>query len=425
MDPLGILKDPYGSANHSLGNEGLDNKSILMSVYMPYSRRIISPDVLQRNRLAPYENAYNRGGGGVTSVTTKSQAVYNSRYDEPAEFRDSFYRPNEFTSKFASWAEPFYKSWSSSSWDKESPSYSGNRGSSSFSWDREPQLNRGGGGSWDREPQLNRGGGDNRGSSWDNRGSTWDKELVEVPLQKPSGGARDNFNSDKYPEVAVVHSGVIDVRGDRQQNSSPHPTPPPRFTIIDVDPKPYHQQQNNIVQPQQMPPSMRYDERSKPMRYESPMQPTRYEPPMPYDAPQKPMRYEAYTPMQPPTRYEQQYRPQQQQQPPQSSWTSTSSSSSSSTRDGQQNQNKKPTNGYVVHNINLPIHNYYVFFFLQLVLGNVNRVKISVSNKRYQFVLILLIWNLSLFTCLKTNTQITHVMTVLKISVDIVSMLLH
>lgn len=345
------------------------------------SRRIIPPDALQRNRLAPYENAYNRGGGGVTSVTTKSQAVYNSRYDEPAEFRDSFYRPNEFTSKFASWAEPFYKSWSSSSWDKEPPSYSGNRGSPPFSWDREPQLNRGGGGSWD-----------NRGSSWDNRGSTWDKELVEVPLQKPNGGGRDNFNSDKYPEVAVVQSGVIDVRGDRQQNSSPLPTPPPRFTIIDVDPKPYHQQQNNIVQPQQqMPPSMRYDERNKPMRYESPMQPSRYEspmqppryePPMPYDAPQKqkPMRYEAYTPMQPPTRYEQQYRPQQQ--PPQSSWTSTSTSSSSSTRDGQQNQNKKPNNGYVVL-MNLHIYNNWVFGNLFNCFEEDSRVKTSFSKQCY------------------------------------------
>ncbi|CAI6361225.1 unnamed protein product [Macrosiphum euphorbiae] len=144
------------------------------------------------------------------------------------EFRDSYYRPNELTSKFASWAEPFYKSWSS--WDKDRASFNNNNiGSPSFSWDREP-LTRGSG-SWDREP-LNRGGGswdreplggdggsswDNRGSSWDNRGSSWDKDLVEVPLQKPyrggsgSGGGGNNnlYNNDNYPEVAV--------RGDRQQ----------------------------------------------------------------------------------------------------------------------------------------------------------------------------------------------------------------
>jgi len=317
------------------------------------------PDTSQRNRLTSYENAYNRGDGGsgaVTSVTSKSTAVYDSRYDQPAEFRDSYYRPNELTSKFASWAEPFYKSWSSSSWDKDRSSFSGNNRGSSFPWDREPltrgggswdrePLTRGGGswdrepltrggGSWDREP-LNRDGGvpwDNRGSSWENRGSSWDKDLVEVPLQKPSrggGGGNNNlYNNDKYPEVAVVHSGVIDVRGDTQQNRSP----PPRFTIIDVDPKPYHDQQQ-----QQQPPSMvRYDERGNPMAHE------RYEPPP------KPMRYESYKPMRPhdtrlfelqqpmspPTsmRYEQQYRSPQQQQPP-------------SIRYGQ--QNKQPPNGYV------------------------------------------------------------------------------
>ncbi|XP_022172777.1 uncharacterized protein LOC111035455 [Myzus persicae] len=334
------------------------------------SSRKSPADGLQRSRLTSYENAYNRGGGGgqggggvsvggngVTSVTTKSTALYNSRYDEPAEFRDSYYRPNELTSKFASWAEPFYKSWSSSSWDKDRASFSNNnRGSPSFSWDREP-LNRGGG-SWDREP-LNRGGGswdreplggdggnswDNRGSSWDNRGSSWDKDLVEVPLQKPyrsggGGGGRDNnlYNNDKYPEVAVVHSGVIDVRGDRQQNGSPPLAPPPRFTIIDVDPKPYHDQQ---------PITMRYDERSKPMVQQN----------MRYEPPQKPMRYEEYMPMHtrieqqqpmPPSsmRYEQQYRsPQQQHQ-------------QSSTRYGQQQQtqNKPPSNGYyesIKNNIN-------------------------------------------------------------------------
>ncbi|CAI6364078.1 unnamed protein product [Macrosiphum euphorbiae] len=338
------------------------------------SNRKLPPDSLQRSRLTSYENAYNRGGGvqggggvgiggggtGVTSVTSKSTAVYNSRYDEPAEFRDSYYRPNELTSKFASWAEPFYKSWSSSSWDKDRASFNNNnnRGSPSFSWDREP-LTRGSG-SWDREP-LNRGGGswdreplggdggsswDNRGSSWDNRGSSWDKDLVEVPLQKPyrggsgSGGGGNNnlYNNDKYPEVAVVHSGVIDVRGDRQQNGSPPLAPPPRFTIIDVDPKPYHDQQ---------PPTMRYDERSKPMVQQQHM---RYEPP------QKPMRYEAYMPMNtrieqqqpmpPSMRFEQQYRSPQQQQP-------------SSTRYGQQQQqqtqNKPPSNGYyesIKNNIN-------------------------------------------------------------------------
>lgn len=312
-----------------------------------FIRRKSPLDSLQRSRLTSYENAYNRGGvpggggNGVTSsVTSKSTALYNSRYDEPAEFRDSYYRPNELTSKFASWAEPFYKSWTSSSWDKDRKSFSNNnRGSPSFSWDREP-LNRGGG-SWDREPLGGDGGSswDNRGSSWDNRGASWDKDLVEVPLQKPyrsgggSGGGGNNnlYNNDKYPEVAVVHSGVIDVRGDRQQNGSPPPMPPPRFTIIDVDPKPYHDQQS---------PMMRYDERSKPMVQQQNM---RYEPP------QKPMRYEAYMPMntrveqqqpmQRPSsmRYEQQYRSPQQQPP-------------SSTRYGQQQQtqNKPPSNGYAL-----------------------------------------------------------------------------
>uniref|UniRef100_A0A2S2Q051 Uncharacterized protein n=1 Tax=Sipha flava TaxID=143950 RepID=A0A2S2Q051_9HEMI len=291
------------------------------------------PDSLQRNRLASYENVYNHGGGngGVTSVTSKSTAVYNSRYDEPAEFRDAYYRPNEFTSKFASWAEPFYKSWTSSSWDKDSPAYKNNRGPSpSFSsWDRElmgrgasPWENRGS--SWDN----------NRGSSWDNRGSSWDKELVEVPLQKPNGdsGSRngENFNNnDKYPEVAVIHSDVIDVRGDRgrQQNSSPPPSssqamPPSRFTIIDVDPKPYHHQ--NQQPQQQIPASMRYEPPQKPMQYETytPMQAhTRYEPRQPQ--PPSPMRYE------------QQYRP-----PP----------SSSSTRYGSQNENKLPSNGFNIFN---------------------------------------------------------------------------
>lgn len=335
-------------------------------------------DSLQRSRLTSYENAYNRGGGlqggggvgvggggsGVMSVTSKSTAVYNSKYDEPAEFRDSYYRPNELTSKFASWAEPFYKSWSSSSWDKDRASFSNNnRGSPSFSsWDREPQIR--GSGSWDREP-LNRGGGswdreplggdggsswDNRGSSWDNRGSSWDKDLVEVPLQKPyrsgggSGGGGNNnlYNNDKYPEVAVVHSEVIDVRGDRQQNGSPPPAPPPRFTIIDVDPKPYHDRQ---------PPMMRYDERSKPMvqqqhmRYDERSNPMVQQQHMRYEPPQKPLRYEAYMPMNtrieqqqpmppPSMRYEQQYRSPQQQQP-------------LSTRYGQQQQtqNKPPSNG--------------------------------------------------------------------------------
>ncbi|XP_026804620.1 uncharacterized protein DDB_G0283357-like isoform X2 [Rhopalosiphum maidis] len=345
------------------------------------SSRKAPPDSLQRNRLTSYENTYNRGGvgggggNGVTSVTSKTTALYNSRYDEPAEFRESYYRPNELTSKYASWAEPFYKSWTSSPWDKDRTSFSNNnRGSPTFSWDREPltrgggswdrePLNRGSGGSWDREPLGGDGGSpwdnrgsswDNRGSSWDNRGATWDKDLVEVPLQKPNrggvdggggGGSNNLFNNNKYPEVAVVHSGVIDVRGDGQQNRSPHPAPPPRFTIIDVDPKPYREQQ---------PPTMRYDERSKPM-----VQPNvRYEPQ------QKPMRYEAYMPMQPHTRfeqqqpmspppsmrYEQQYRsPQQQQQSP------------PTTRYGQQqqqqhqSQNNQPSNGYyesIKNNIN-------------------------------------------------------------------------
>lgn len=322
---------------------------------MCFIRRKSPPDSLQRSRLTSYENAYNRGGGvqggsGV-GVGVGGNGVYSSRYDEPAEFRDSYYRPNELTSKFASWAEPFYKSWSSSSWDKDRASFSNiNRGAPSFSWDREP-LTRGSG-SWDREP-LNRGSGswdreplggdggsswDNRGSSWDNRGSSWDKDLVEVPLQKPyrgggsggvgrgGGGGNNNlYNSDKYPEVAVVHSGVIDVRGDRQQNGSPPIVPPPRFTIIDVDPKPYHDQQ---------PPAMAYDERSKQhMRYEPPQKPMRYETYMPMHT-----RIEQQQPMAPPPsmRYEQQYRSPQQQQP-------------SSTRYGQQQQTQKPpSNGYVI-----------------------------------------------------------------------------
>jgi hypothetical protein len=67
---------------------------------------------------------------------------------------------------------------------------------------------------------------------------------------------------------------------------------------------------------------------------------------MRYEPPQKPMQYETYTPMQAhtryeprqpqppsPMRYEQQYRP-----PP----------SSSSTRYGSQNENKLPSNGYVL-----------------------------------------------------------------------------
>ncbi|XP_027851180.2 uncharacterized protein LOC114130401 [Aphis gossypii] len=319
------------------------------------SGRKALPDSLQRNRLTSYENAYNRGGNGgngITSVTTKSTGLYNSRYDEPAEFRESYYRPNELTTKYASWAEPFYKSWTSSSWDKDRSSFdNNNRISPSFSWDREPLTRSGGpwdrepinrgGGSWDREPLGVDGGGgsswENRGSSWDNRGSSWDKDLVEVPLQKPyRGGGNELFNNNKYnPEVAVVHSGVIDVRGDRKPNESPHPAPPPRFTIIDVDPKPYNEQQ---------PPTMRYDERVK-----SPMQQN-----MRYDPPQKPMRYETYMPMQqqpPPSmmRYEQQYRSpqQQQQQPP----------PPSSTRYGQQQkpQNNQPSNGYyesIKNNIN-------------------------------------------------------------------------
>lgn len=283
-----------------------------------YVYRNAPPDSLQRNRLASYENIYNRGGGngGVTSVTSKSTAVYNSRYDEPAEFRDAYYRPNEFTSKFASWTEPFYKSWTSSSWDKDSSSYKNNKGSSpSFS-------------SRDREP-MGRGVSpwENRGSSWDNRGSLWDKELVEVPLQKPNSGSRDSNNlnnNEKYAEVAVVHSGVIDVRGDRgrQQNGSPSSSqamPPSRFTIIDVDPKPYHHQ--NQQPQQQIPASKQYEPPQKPMQYEtySPMQAhARYEPRQPQ--PLSPMRYE------------QQYRP-------------PSLPSSSSTHYGSQNENIPSSDG--------------------------------------------------------------------------------
>lgn len=324
-----------------------------------------------------YENGYNHGGGnsggrnsgggnsgggnngvsggggtvGVTSVTSKSAAVYNSRYDEPAEFRgDSFYRPNEFTSKFPSWAEPFYKSWTSSSWDKESPSYSNSRGSASLSWDREPLRSTGGGRLWDREPLGKGGSWENRGSSWDSRDSPWDKDLVEVPLQQKH--TDDNhFNSEKYPEVAVIHSGVIDIRGDRRQQNggsplSPAGAPPPRFTIIDVDPKPYQQPQ----QLPQQPASMRYD---NPMMVQQHM--------IRYESPQKPMRYESYTPMQPPTFYEQQQPPssmryeQQQQQQQYQKPPSSSPSSSSTTRHGQQqNQNKQSPDGYV--------HNFYDFY---------------------------------------------------------------
>lgn len=314
---------------------------------------------MQRNRLVSYENVYNRGdgsngnsgGNGIqTSVTSKSTALYNSKYDEPAEFRDSFYRPNnEFSSKFTSWSEPFYKSWPTPAWDKEPI----NRGIGGGSWDKEP-FNRGiGGSSWDKEP-LNKGivgsswdrepfnrvvggGGlwDSRGSSsWDGRSSPWDKEFVEVPLQKPNGGSSNNFNNN---EVTVVQSGVIDVRGgNRQPNGSP-PPPPPRFTIIDVDPKPYHQHQEQQQQQQVSSSAMRYDERSKPAMMQHNMQ---------HETPERPIRYETYTPMEPPTRYEQQPLPvpplpspmryEQQYRPP-----------SPSARYGQQqNQNKLPSNGY-------------------------------------------------------------------------------
>lgn len=215
----------------------------------------------------------------ITSSKLSSAALYDSRYNEPAEFRgDQFYRPpTEFASKFTSWTDPsYYKGWT--------PSYSNidgnlhNRivGPSSFS-------------SWDREPNNNRLGG----GSWENRGSSWDKELVEVPLKRPSGGGGEFDNDDKYrPEVAVVQSGVIDVRGDRLPNGSP---PPPRFTIVDYDPKPYHHQR---------PLSMWHDEDDRGHVQQ------RYEPP------QKPVRYEAYTPVEPPVRYEQQYR---QPPPPPSS----------------------------------------------------------------------------------------------------------
>lgn len=284
--------------------------------------------------MTPYDNNYNRGNGVTSSVTSTSSAVYNSRYDEPAEFRDSFYRPNEFASKFSSWSEPFYKGFS---WDKGGPS---------SSWDREP-LSRGSGGAWTRDLP-------NRGSAWNARepfngprGTPWEKDLVEVPLQKPNG-RNSNINNDsekfpenKYPEVAVVQSGVIDVRGDRSQNGPPPPSPPPpRFTIIDVDPKPYQQ-----------PSSMRgYDDRmsmmQKPMRYEqqppAAMEHTRYEQ---HNYPMAP----AYRPMMQPARYEQQqpspvHYEQQQRMPPSSSW------SSSSTRYGHHNhqntqQQPPPSNG--------------------------------------------------------------------------------
>lgn len=277
----------------------------------------------------------------MTSVTSKSSAVYNSRYDEPAEFREPYFRPNEFTtSKFASWAEPFYKSWTSSSWDKDSPTYNGNSrfGTSSFSWDREPPLlsrwdNRGS--SWE----------DNKSPLWENRGSSWDKELVEVPLRKPNrGGAGNSPNGRENnfePEVAVIQSGVIDVRGDRPQDGTPQS--PPRFAIIDVDPKPFQQ-------PQMLPPMMRHDERVKQMMMQQPHSMERYDPPQQ----QKPMRYETYMPIQPiqpPNRFAD----QQRQPPPPSSmrfeqqYRPPPSSSSSSTRDGQ----NQPPKGYVHYSNNI------------------------------------------------------------------------
>ncbi|VVC45048.1 Hypothetical protein CINCED_3A021847 [Cinara cedri] len=287
-----------------------------------------SPDNLQRNRVAPHENVYNGGGasngGAVTSVTTKTTAVYNSRYDEPAEFRDSFFRPNEFSSKFASWSEPFYKSWSSSPWEKET-TFGNSKGPSSFSWDREPL---GEGGAWD----------DAKRPSWENRGSSWEKELVEVPLKKPNnvmGNGGSNFNNDRYPEVAVVQSEVIDVSGNGQQNKSP-PPPLPSYEIIDVDPKPYHQQQ-----PQQSKPTQN-------TRYDPPPSRTRYTPMQP------PVRFEQHQPPRSSMRYEQQQQPpsskryDQQRRPP--------PPSSSSTQYGQQNQiNYSPSNGYyenIKNNIN-------------------------------------------------------------------------
>ncbi|XP_050429766.1 uncharacterized protein LOC126838972 isoform X2 [Adelges cooleyi] len=200
----------------------------------------------QRTRLLPYENSYNNRG--QTTVTTSS---YNSRYDEPAEFRDSFFRPNEFSSKFTTWPESLKRI---SSWDKE-PFY------------RVP--------TWDKEPF-------NQNTAWDketlNRGSGWERDLVEIPLQKPY-----NSDNNKYPDVAVVQSDVIDVRGNRQNTPSER-SPSPRFTIIDVDPRPYYQQppplqheknplQSMQYEPQQ-PPSMRYNPQQPPSsRYGQPPQP--------------------------------------------------------------------------------------------------------------------------------------------------------
>lgn len=265
-----------------------------MSIYTRIHFRRNSPDGLQRNRLALNENTYNRSGGAITSVTSKTTAVYKRRHDDPAEFRDSLYRPNEFTSKFASWVEPFYKSWSSSPWDKETTSFSNSKGPPSFTWDKEP-LNEGG--SWNVE-----------NPSWENKGSSWDKKLVEVPLKKPN----NNFNSDRYhPEVAVVHSDVIDVRGDLQQNGSPSPPSLPSYEIIDADMNAYRQRQ-----PQQ-------SKATQNMHHDPPQSRTRY------------------TPLQPPVLFE-------QQQPPRSSMLHEQQQPPSSVRYEQQNHNDFPSNGYVM-----------------------------------------------------------------------------
>lgn len=246
---------------------------------------------MQPGRLAPYENAYDRGGA-VTSVTSKSTAVYSGRYDEPAEFRDSFYRPNELTtgagtSRFAPWAEPFYKSWTSSAWDKDR---------SSFPWDdRRPSR-------WDDRGAL---------ASWENRGSSWDKDLVEVPLQRKPPAGPSNRN-DYEPEVAVIKSGVIDVRGDRQPPSPP-PPPQSRFTIVDVDPKPYNPQMPQREDVREY--DHRQQQQQKPLRYEAaytPIQPI--QPPGRFADRQPPpsMHYEQQYPPPPPlssVRYDQQYPP--------------------------------------------------------------------------------------------------------------------
>ncbi|XP_050533351.1 uncharacterized protein LOC126901136 [Daktulosphaira vitifoliae] len=190
------------------------------------------------SRLLPYENSFNRGPNSVTNSGTLL-----SRYDEPAEFRDAFLRSNEFSSKFTPWSESFNRisEWEKKPYHNRGPVWDKNSYNRNSVWDKQPYSRDS---TWNKEPY-------NRDVSWDkgqfNEGA-WEKQLVEVPLQKPQ-----NIINDKNSDVTVIQSGVIDVRGDR------HNTPSPKFTIVDVDPRPYYQQPLSARQEQQIGRSMHYE----------------------------------------------------------------------------------------------------------------------------------------------------------------------